>query len=242
MKKLLLAVFILLFSQYLFGQKVRELGMTPKWSDGKVTLKNNEVYKGELYYNTNSGTIQFKSNDTDELISWHEDRIQSLSFFDKDLKKVRNYYTFPYTDTTTDREDELLFEIIIDFITFGVLSRFTKASLFIPAAYRSNKNILHDFGVPADKVYSQIEGIFFIDKRNKLELFCVIIDIDYDGLISGYTKSKSKILKEKLLKNALGEHWEEIKVYIKENKLKTKMKPDLLRVLDHYDTLAKGNN
>jgi len=228
----------MVLSNSIFSQNVSELGMTPKWSDGKITLKNKSTYEGPIYYNTHFGTIQYKSDD--EIISLQENKVLSMTFFDKDLKDPRSYYTFTYRDTLTDKDHELLFEILKDFKTFGVLSRLTKASIFLPSNNSPNRNILHDFGVPPDKMFIQVEGIFFVNERNKLELFSLIKDMDYDGVLYNYSKSKSKIIKEKLLREYTGKYWEEIKIYIKQNKLKLKMKPDLLRILDHYEQLTKA--
>lgn len=242
MKTARLILLILIVSHQLYSQKVRELGMTPVWSHGKVILKNNKIYEGEIYYNTHFGTVQFKRVDESEIISVQENNVQSITYFDKILNRTRNYYTFPVRDTLTDKNYELLFEIVKDFKTSAVLSRMTRASIFFPINYSSSRNILHDFGVPPDRMYVQIEGIFFVDNREKVELYSLIMDMDYDGLLYDYSKSKSKIIKDKLLKNFAGPHWEEISKYIKQNKLKPKFKPDLIRILDQYEYLIFANN
>ena len=105
----------------------------------------------------------------------------------------------------------------------------------------NTRNIFNDFGLN-DKVYARVEGVFFVDKREKLELYLMLYDFDYDGVIFDYSNSKTKYNKESILKRYSGEHWNELKYYMKKSKLKPSKRPDLLRILDHLEQLTVAGN
>ena len=238
MQKISVLICLLLSGFTLYAQDVRKLGMNPTWYTGSLQLKSSDKLEGLIYYNTSFGTIQYKSKAEDETLSFQENRILKLQFFDPKLNRTRFYTAITHLDTLTDKVQETLFEMVKDFENFAVLSRISKASVLLPSKYNPNYiSIFQDFGVPEDKMFIQVEGIFFIDKRNKLTLYSLIKDMDYDGLIYDYQKSKSKIIKSNVLKEYTKDHWEELETYIKENKLKPKFKDDLLRILDHYEHL-----
>lgn len=243
MRQIPLTICLLLISLTIQAQGLRELGIKPVWREGNIQLKDNTTLKGLVYYNTSFGTIQFKSIEEAEVISFQENRVLTMNFFDQQLNRTKNYTAITYTDTATDRQHQSLFEVIKDFGDFAVLSRISKAAQLYPSNYNNEYiNTLHDFGVPDDKMYIQIEGIFFVDKRRKLALYSLIKDMDYDGLLYDYSKSKSKIIKSKVLRDYTKNHWDDLQVYIKENKLKPKLKSDLIRILDHYEHLIASKN
>ena len=245
LKKIFISLCILLWSQnFLSAQTLRTLGMNPIWRDGHIVLKDNSSYRGKVYYNTNFGTIQYKPDNESEIITFQENRILSLNYFEEETNRSRNYHAFTYIDTLADREYESLFEIIKDFKTFAVLSRSSKASMFLPANYNSYNvvGMFKDFGVTQDKMFIQVEGIFFIDSRNKLELYMLIRNTDFDGVLNDYSKTKSKIIERSILKEYTKKFWNNIEQYIKQNKLKPQNKNDLLQILDYYEELSKNEN
>lgn len=229
---------------FLPAQTLRTLGMNPIWRDGYIVLKDNSSYRGKVYYNTNFGTIQYKPDDEGEIITFQENRILSMNYFDEEMDRSRNYHAFAYTDTLADREYESLFEIIKDFKTFAVLSRSSKASMLFPANYNPYNimGMFQDFGVTQDKMFIQVEGIFFIDSRDKLELYTLIRNIDFDGVLYDYSKTKSKIIKRSILKEFTKKFWSNIEQYIKQNKLKPQNKNDLLQILDYYEELSENES
>jgi hypothetical protein len=243
MQKISLLICLLLVGLITHAQDIRKLGMNPTWYEGSLQLKSTDKLEGLIYYNTNFGTIQYKSKSQGETISFQENRVMKMHYFDPKLNRTRHYSAITYIDTLTDKIHETLFEVFKDFGDFVVLSRISKAALLFPSNYNPNSiTILQDFGVPADKMFVQVEGIFFIDKRNKLALFCLIKDMDYDGLLYDYQKSKSKIIQSEVLEDYTKDHWISLEKYIKENKLKPKLKDDLVRILDHYEHLRASGN
>lgn len=221
----------------LVAQKRKDFGIKPLWRQGTITFKDETKFEGLVYYNSNFGTIQIKSAQG-EIISFPENKILSMSYFDDKLNRSVHYTSLVYKDTLADKEYELFFEVIKDFRKFAVLSRLTTASLLFPVNSNTEAfDILDDF-VSKKRAYVQVEGIFFIDKSNRLELYCLIKNMDFDGLLYDYSKSETKILKSKSLKRNTADHWDELKEYIRKNQLDPKIKSHLIRILDHYEQLS----
>jgi uncharacterized membrane protein len=116
--------------------------------------------------------------------------------------------------------------------------------MLFPANYNPYNimGMFQDFGVTQDKMFIQVEGIFFIDSRDKLELYTLIRNIDFDGVLYDYSKTKSKIIKRSILKEFTKKSWSNIEQYIKQNKLKPQKKNDLLQILDYYEELSENES
>ncbi len=236
MKRPVLIIFLSLFSFLVVGQKIKDLGANPVWQTGKIILKDKTKLEGSVYYNTGFGTVQFKKAPQDEIISIQENRVLELTYFDPALNRSRNYVSLVYLDMETDREHELLFEIIKDFEKFAVLSRISKPLLLLPS--NTNPGILNEVNdFVKEKTLIEVEGIFFLGNDNKLQPYCLIKSTEVDGLILDYSRSKSKVIKSKILETLMADHWKELKAYSKEAKLDPSKKADLIRILDHYEQL-----
>jgi hypothetical protein len=220
------------------GQNLKNLGLDTEWRPGTIVLKDNTILKGLIQYNTQFGVIHFKETKDEESIPLQEKRVLKMSFLDKETSLTRSFHMFTLRDTLRDKEYDLLFEIIKDYKDFGVLSRRSTTAMFFSGYRADAPDFMDELGLPKPKVFSQIELIMFVNNRQKLEPVLAIQDIEYDGYAVDYTKSKSKLIKEKVIKDYTGQHWDTLSKYIKEHKLKLNRKDDLMRVLDHFEQLS----
>src|SRR5687768_12134079 len=123
MQKILVSLCLLFTAFTTHAQEGLKLGMTPTWYTGSLQLKSTDELQGLIYYNTNFGTIQYKPEIQAETLSFQENRILKMQFFDPKLNRTRYYTAITYIDTLTDKIHETLFEVMKDFGDFVVLSR-----------------------------------------------------------------------------------------------------------------------
>lgn len=234
MFKLMVFVFL---STNIYAQISDDLGINSQWVDASITLKNGESFERQIQHNQFTGNIIFQNADG-ENISMQENRILSMEYSDPTTGQYRIFYSFEYREKGTGREQEMLFEIIKDFKGFAVLSK------YLPATALGNTSDNDEIDVFASRshgnVYGQAEIILFVGAEADLELYIVLAYIKKDGFLFDQTKYKVKIVDKKLPKKYLAEYWDQVKVFMDENRFDLRSKRELLQVLDYYESLVEN--
>ena len=91
--------------------------------------------------------------------SFAETSILAMNFYDEDVTEWRNFAVFNVNEEQTGRQAALLFEILMEFRDFALLSRVER----VKVAARRHENYLGD--VSAARVgYEQFEHLCLVDK------------------------------------------------------------------------------
>lgn len=146
----LFAILFLGSQRYAVAQ-FNDLGVHGLWFEGKIILSDLTPLKGYVQYNDKLGLIKFKTSEGEEEHSFTEKRIIQMEFFDTKQSAYREFANFNFKEVETEWEGTLLFEIIIEFKEFAVLSRrypvypaMRSMSIYTNKADRSSVNLFDD--------------------------------------------------------------------------------------------------
>jgi hypothetical protein len=215
-------------------------GIETPWNKGSVKLIDGTNLVGLVKYNEINALISFKEDeDSKESRTFKTTKVYSISFIDASSGKQRNFFSFDHN--IDGKERVLLFEVLKEFKDWAVLARKGK----VEALEGKNDTGYNNEGLPAGKntraVLSQAEGIYAINEDGKIELFQITSHLEVDGLLMDYSDDNSKIERD-ILKKYLKSYFEDVEQYAKQNKLKIKRRPDLLKALDYYETLVRSTD
>lgn len=228
MKPSYIIFFAAIFICFFFHAGAQRNSEDVKWNYGTLLLSDSTMLNGFIQNNEKFRLVKFKKLLTDTAeIPFQERRILSMQFFDSTLSTTRNFFTLEIQDEGSLYHGPVLFEVIMVMKNFVVLSR--------------------KFGVlPNDKAkgrgddtpieYDQVEKIFLAGEDSKAELLLLTVLMDskdvrkQDHLIEPFFDWD-------VLKKFTGSKWNDVKAYIKKNRLNVYRKGDLLATLAYYRQL-----
>lgn len=250
-KKNAIAVFLLLFSFDLIGQKNKKqeehlLTDNTEFFEGSILLNTGEELRGLIKYNDRNGVLAYE-NGTDSKV-FTALRVSAFEFFDESIQKQRVFYTFKYEDSETNVERPQFFEMLRDYETFAILSKTDRinveekvdqvGTVFNPVTGAYNPG----FGTPNTMklVVSQTETIYVINSEGKIKPYFKFTNIE-DGKKSIHgrdTKTKHKMIDSTLLLDYMpAEQHLKLLEYADANDLDFSVKEDFIKILDYYDEL-----
>lgn len=205
------------------------LGLNSKWNKGHIVLNDDRKLVGLIQSNERLRLIKFKVNDTNPEQSFLERNIKSYEYLDSDANMNRKFMRFNVYVADLGKTQEEVFELIYEFRDFAVLSKTFPVNPSV-RVYSGGYGDQHAKMVG----YEQYEGIFLVNVDGVAE--CLLMGVAVEKMKQRPNKSAKvqTVYQDKLLKKYVGDKWEAIRVFIKENKLKMKNKADVLRVFDYY--------
>jgi hypothetical protein len=228
------SLFLFIFCAPHFGfSQFDSLGLNSPWNKGEIILDDNSILKGYIRNNDKLGLVKFKKELTDdEERSFHEKRISSMEYFDEEISKKRKFYTFN-VDDGTGLPGAILFEIVMEMNHFAVLS---KKQRVVPAV----RNYSNDTPLSYRKVgYEQLERIYLVGEDAKAELLLAVTEFERDKA-AVFAQPIAVVFNKKVLEKYTGSKKDEIKDFVKKNKLHLKRKDDVLMTLDYFYQLEKS--
>lgn len=213
-----------------------------EWNDGSIMLTSGEELKGMVRYNDQEGLLSY--TDGQETRALNARNVAGFEFYDQELHKQRVFYTFELKNDPESPVRPYFFEVVQEFRQFAILSkvdpieverRHTSDVLAAPGSFVAGGNY---------KVLSQTETIFFMNAKGEIEPYLRVIvrdDMNADWTrvarpeLWGTGRDKTKMVDEDLLAEYVSEPvYKQLKQYAKENDLKFRSKPDLLKILQYY--------
>ena len=208
------------------------LGLNTKWRNGSIVLTNNSSLKGQLRFNDKMGIVKFKKSPGDSEESFSERSIVAMQFYDEDAARWRNFATFNVNEDETGWHGDMLFEVIMEFENFALLSRVERVNISVRQRqdYYGNSN-------PAKVGYEQFEKFCIADDRGTLTVVLAVSEFERDKL-SMASKLKPYFNKTALEKQLAGD-WEKFESLVKSNKLNLKKRADFIRAFENYQVAIK---
>jgi hypothetical protein len=221
-----------------------------EWFEGSVLLTDGNELKGLVKYNSRNGVLSYQDG-TDSRV-FTANRVVAFEFYDESVQKQRVFYTFDYQDAETNVVRPLFFEVLKQYKSFAVLSKqdridVNQKSIATPSdfnpvtgAYQPN-----GFNNSSERlVISQAETIYVMNDNGEIKPYFKEVNTD-DGQKSFLgTGSDTKTTNKTIDRDLLGEFlspviYEKLKRFAAENQLGFNKKKDILKILEHYDTLLE---
>jgi hypothetical protein len=235
-------LFLFGFTHLTFSQRKKAEILTedlPK-GRGSVTLFDGSKVLGEVTFNDNDGIVTVKTGD-DEAKSFTAKKIIAFEFLDDATFRNRSFLVIDYADPDTGQSGFSFFEVLGEFETFAIVSRIDRVKA------EPDQPLLGPYTAPALKdrnntltVTSQTETIFFLNAQGDFQPYVKTVKREFERLLIDSKQDKNSFVNRDLLEEYTGEHYTALRDFIKENKLKLKIKEDLLLVIEEYKRLASN--
>jgi len=208
------------------------LGLNTKWRSGSIVLTNNSSLKGQLRFNDKMGIVKFKKSPGDTEQSFSERSIIAMQFYDEDAARWRNFATFNVNEDETGWQGAILFEVLMEFKNFALLSRVERVNIGVRQREDSFGNsTLVKVG------YEQFEKFCIADDGGTVTVVLAVSEFEKDKL-SLASKLKPYLNKKALEKQLAGD-WDKFESLVKNNKLNLKKRADFIRAFENYQVAIK---
>ena len=235
-------LFLFGFSHLVFSQRKKAAILTEDLPTGRgsITLFDGSKIPGVVTFNDNDGIVTVKTDD-DETKSFTAKKIIAFEFLDGATFRNRSFLVIDYADPDTGQSGFSFFEVLGEFETFAIVSRIDRVKA------EPDQPLLGPYTAPALKdrtntltVTSQTETIFFLNAQGDFQPYVKTVKKEFERLLVDSKQDKNSFVDRDLLEEYTGEHYIALRNFIKENKLKLKVKEDFLRVIEEYERLVNN--
>jgi len=203
------------------------------WNAGSIALKDQTIMEGFIQHNEKLRSIKFKPKlEDEEETPFAEMAIVSMRYYDNNISKTREFYTWNVIDEGNTIQGPALYEVIMVTKNFVVLSR--KFGVLPTQGSHARQDDLNSNKIEYDKVEK-----IFLAKEGASAALLSLAPLENE-------KPKSPLLVEpffdsEVMKKYTGSHWRQVKSFVKENQLNLKRKADLMEALTYYQQIEKVN-
>ena len=209
------------------------LKLNSYWHAGVLALKDQTIMEGFIQHDEKLRSIKFKPKlENEEEMSIAEMAILSMKYFDNNVSKTREFYTWSVIDEGSTIQGPALYEVIMVMKNFVVLTR--KFGV-LPAQGRHWRQ---DDVNSAKIEYNKVEKIFLAREGASAALLSLA------PLKNEKPKSPPPIqpfFAADVMKKYTGSHWRQVKSFVKKNKLNLKRRDDLMEALTYYQQIEMVN-
>lgn len=208
-------IYILIFS--LFATQFVHAQEFPSqiWHKGKISLTSGEEYSGKVKYDLETNIVQLQTNSIETFSAASVDHFE---IFDEYYGGVRTFYSIPYA-VNTDYEVPIFFELLVQGEDVTLLCR-EYITTDSRGMYRSMYNPMF------------MNPMYGMPRMNSSRLA-----FDY------YFLTESKIQKygqkRKELLEVMDDRSDEVKLFMRKNRLSHDKRGDLLRITAYYNQLKE---
>ncbi len=181
------------------------------WHNGKLVLLSEDTIVGKIKYDLQNDILQI--NVKNVLQTYSSRKILYFEIFDETIESYRHFYALPY-NVQANYKVPLLFEVLYE----GKLSLLCREEIVTESVPQYNSYPYSNYG---SNPYNQSRA-----RLNYKYYF-----LDEKGSIQNYHMKKSELM------NFFKKHNQQVKQYIKKNKLKHDKMRDLVRVTAYYNAL-----
>lgn len=204
------------------------LGLNTEWRKGSIILDNNSTIKGLIQFNDKLGMIKFKRTPDSAEESFVETSIAAMQFYEEDTQNWRNFASFNIREEETGRQGALLFEVLMEFKGFALLTRIEPVNV----AIRDRQNVYGAYQISRVRVgYEQFEKLCLVNEEGDATLVLAVSEFERNKL-SMASKLKP-ILDKRAIEKYLGDDWDKFQELVKTNKLKLTKRDDFLRAFEY---------
>lgn len=207
MRKGLVLLFLVHLSIVVFAQDFP----SELWHNGKLVLLSEDTIVGKIKYDLQNDAVQI--NVRNVLQTYSARKILYFEIFDETIESYRHFYALPY-NVQSNYQIPLLFEVLYE----GHLSLLCREEIVTESVPQYNSYPYSNYGT---RPYNQSRArlnykYYFLDEKGEIQYY----NMKKNELMSFFKKRQ-----------------QQIKQYIKKNKLKHDKMRDLVRVTAYYNAL-----
>lgn len=206
-----LIIFSLIFTQAALGQEFPSM----IWHEGKIFLSSGEAYSGKVKYDLETNIVQLQSQSIETFSATTVDRFE---IFDEYYGGVRTFYSLPYA-VNTDYQVPIFFELLVQGEEITLLCR-----EYIAADSRGMHRGMYNpmfmnpmYGMPMMNSSRLAFDYYFLTESE----------------IQKYSQKKRELLE------VMDDKSDEVKLYIRKNRLSHDKRGDLLRITAFYNQIKE---
>ncbi|AWW32929.1 hypothetical protein DN752_23925 [Echinicola strongylocentroti] len=207
--KRLLSIFILLFAAVQFTDAQNFPSQV--WHDGSIYLTTGDVHKGKVKYDLEKNIVQLQS---DGVHTYNSSSISRFEIFDEYYGGMRSFYSLPYDVNNNNYEVPIFFELLTEGDDITLLCR-----EYITTDTRNmgmyNMYMSPMYGPPMSTTNKLAFDYFFLT----------------EGKIVEYSQKRKDLL------GYMEDREDEVKLYMRKNRLDCDRRGDLLRITAYYNKL-----
>lgn len=207
MRKGILFFFLIQISFFAISQDFP----SERWHNGKLVLLSEDTIVGKIKYDLQNDLLQV--NVRNVLQTYSSRKILYFEIFDETIESYRHFYALPYS-VQANYKVPLLFEVLYE----GRLSLLCREEIVTESVPQYNSYPYSSYG---SSPYNQ----------SRARLSYKYYFLDEKGEIQDYNMKKSELM------SFFKKHNQEVKQYIKKNKLKHDKMRDLVRLTAYYNAL-----
>lgn len=181
------------------------------WHKGKLVLLSEDTIVGKIKYDLQNDILQV--NVRNVLQTYSSRKILYFEIFDETIESYRHFYALPY-NVQSNYKVPLLFEVLYE----GKLSLLCREEIVTESVPQYN-------AYP----YSNYRSSPYNQSRARLSYKYYFLD--EKGSIQNYNMKKNELM------SFFKKHNQQVKQYIKKNKLKHDKMRDLVRITAYYNAL-----
>lgn len=200
---------VVLWPMFGFGQELKYGFPHEGWHQGSVMFNDDKVFEGVIKYDLESDIVHF--NVGGEVRVYSAGQIKTFSFFQKDIKKNRVFHSLPFA-TKNGYKRPKLFELIYE----GKMSFLVREFLSVDRYPKSDRPTRRNV----------VTGVMRYESID-YELYLA----DESGEVIPIKKRRKRVIE------ALGSHEEQVRTFIKQNKLRMSFIEDLTKLMVYYNSL-----
>lgn len=178
------------------------------WHQGTAVLISDDTLQGLIKYDFISDAIQIKSEEN-KIKAYSAQQLFYFEVFDEGIKSYRQFYSLPY-QVTNDYAMPLLFEVLYE----GRLTLLSREKIVQEGSSHASSDISL---YPNDARLMLDFDFYFLEK---------------DGTINHYEPKKRMLL------SIMDRKYNEVKKYMRRNRLRHDQISDLVRITAYYNALG----
>jgi len=191
-----------------------------QWHEGEATLNDQTVIVGQIKYDLDRNAIMIMVGERTETYS--AQRVRKFSIVQHGDGRLRRFFTLPYLSTKGNKVVPTLFEVIIEgkmtLLAREYIDQITSGSN--RSRYNQNYGRFNNYNdFPGNQMYTRR----FLSYK--------MYFLDHNGNMTENSGKKKDVFK------VLNEGDENLKKYVKTNRLKIDKLPDVAKLVAHYNTL-----
>ena len=181
------------------------------WHNGKVVLLSEDTITGKIKYDLRNDALQI--NVRNVLQTYSARKILYFEIFDETIESYRHFYALPY-NVQSNYKIPLLFEVLYE----GHLSLLCREEIVTESVPQNNSYPYSNYGSrPYNRSRARLNyKYYFLDEKGEIQIY----NMKKNELMIFFKKRQ-----------------QQVKQYIKKNKLKHDKMRDLVRVTAYYNAL-----
>lgn len=207
MKYFCFLIMFLLFIKNTEAQK--QPGST--WGAGLVALLDETEYNGQIKYDLTINTVQL--NQGDKTLSFGASKVEYFEFFDVNEKILRQFYSLPFTATTSNYESLIFFELL----TEGKITLLNREELIERVVSRPMTFGYYPGGTMIERTLQ--DNFFILEENGKVRVF----DPAQENIFDVFFPYTNQMLD-----------------FAAKNRVSSRRKHDLILLINHYNLVVQG--